>query len=332
MAAMSFSKAQWAENELAMEPSHLIVNHPILVTGAYGLIGHAVVERLRASEQIVIASDQLETAPDDASFHAVPLKVAGVDIISDFLQAHRIGTIVHAAGISGPMLARSDPHRILRVNAGGTLDLFEAARHVGIKRVVLLSSASVYGRTADIAVDEAMPLDSRGAYGVSKICAESVARAYAAEHDVAAVILRPSWVYGPRRRTDCVIRTMISDALKGRPTHLAYGRGFPRQFVHVDDVASAVMAAVSRPAALGRIFNISDGVRRTLEDVARLVDSLLPDARIKVAEGDAPDDEPLGQLKLNNAALHLGWHPRISLDAGIRSYAAYLGALNKTPG
>jgi UDP-glucuronate 4-epimerase len=309
----------------------LIVHQSILVTGAYGLIGHAVVERLRAGDRTVVASDQLERPPDDASFQAVPLKIAGIDILCEFLGAHRIGTIVHAAGISGPMLARDDPYQIFQVNVGGTLDLFEAARRVGIRRVVFLSSASVYGRTADLAVDEAMPLDSRGAYGASKICAESVARAYAAQHGLEAVILRPSWVYGPRRRTDCVIRTMISDVLEGRPTHLAYGRGFPRQFVHVDDVASAVMAAVCQPTASGRIFNISDGVRRTLDEVARLVGSILPDARITIAEGDAPDDEYLGPLELTNAALHLDWHPRTSLDSGIRSYAAYLETASKAP-
>ena len=314
--------------KLQMETEQRNAGAPILVTGAYGLIGHATVEWLRASGRTVVATDQLDERPDDSSFHALPLTIAGVDTLSAFLDAHRIGTVVHAAGISGPMLARDDPHRIFRVNAGGTLDLFEAARRVGVRRVVLLSSASVYGRTSERAVDEAMPLGASGPYGTSKICGEAVARAYATEHRVETVVLRPSWVYGPRRRTDCVIRTMICDALDGRPTRLAYGRGFPRQFVHIDDVADAVGAAISSQS-VGRAFNVSDGERRTLDEVARLVAALLPGARITVAEGDAPDDERLGPLALIAAARHLGWRPRTTLDAGIRSYAQHLAALHK---
>jgi nucleoside-diphosphate-sugar epimerase len=296
----------------------------VLVTGAYGLIGHAVVERLRAMGHDVVPCDKLEDRPHDALFRALPLDVADVDILSAFLDAHRIGAVVHAAGISGPMLARDDPHKIFRVNVGGTLDLFEAARRVGVRRVVLLSSASVYGRTADVVIDETAPLGARGAYGASKIGAEAVALAYGAEHGMETVVLRPSWVYGPRRRTDCVIRTMILDALNARPTLFAYGRAFPRQFVHIDDVATAAVAAISQPSAAGRAFNVSDGVRRTLDEVTRLVGALLPEARIGVMEGDAPDDDFLGPLVLANAARHLGWRPRMPLEVGIQSYADHL--------
>ena len=73
---------------------------------------------------------------------------------------------------------------------------------------------------------------------------EQIAQAYA-DHSVETVVLRPSWVYGPRRRTTCVIKTMITDALANQPTHLPYGAGFPRQFVHVTDAAEAVAAALT---------------------------------------------------------------------------------------
>ena len=164
-----------------------------LVTGAYGLIGHAVVTELVTQGFPIVATDQLRTPPADAGFLALPLSVSGVDSLSDFFAAHGIVTIVHCAGISGPMLARDEPHRVFSANAGGTLDLFEAARLTGVKRVVLLSSASVYGRTDDGDVSEAMPLRSTHVYGASKIAGELIARAYVARHGVEAVLLRPSW-------------------------------------------------------------------------------------------------------------------------------------------
>lgn len=296
----------------------------ILVTGAYGLIGHAVVALLRARGRVVLATDQLEARPADAAFSALPLTVGGVETMAAFLRAHEIATIVHAAGISGPMLARDQPHTVFTVNAGGTLDLCEAARRAGAPRIVLLSSAAVYGKTGHEMIHETAPLRSTDAYGASKICAEAIAQAYAAGHGVETVILRPSWVYGPRRRTDCVIRTMIVDASAGRPTHLTYGKSFPRQFIHVDDVAAAVASAIDSSGLSGRAFNLADGTRPTLDQVAEIIRSNMSRAQIVLDDGDAPDDAHCGPLDLTAANAHLGWRPQISLEQGVRSYIEYL--------
>ncbi|GLK84377.1 NAD-dependent epimerase/dehydratase family protein [Ancylobacter defluvii] len=98
----------------------------VLVTGAYGLIGHAAVLSLCRAGWPVVATDRNETRPSDALFEALPLTVNGVDKLSNVLAEHGIGTIVHAAGIFRSMLAQGILHEVFRVNAGGTLDLFEA--------------------------------------------------------------------------------------------------------------------------------------------------------------------------------------------------------------
>ena len=117
---------------------------------------------------------------------------------------------------------------------------------------------------------------------------------------------------------------MITDALAGRATSMAYGKGFPRQFIHVDDVAAAVVAALFGKSASGRAFNLSDGERRTLGEVAGIVRSLLPGAKVELDEGDDPDDDYVGRLDLSEAREHLGWGPAVGLEAGIRSYVAHL--------
>ncbi|SLN61919.1 NAD-dependent epimerase/dehydratase family protein [Roseisalinus antarcticus] len=146
-------------------------NEPVLVTGAYGLIGHSVTLALQAGGLPVVPTDLLADRPADAAFTARILDVGGVDRIARFLSEH------------------------------GTLDLFEAARLTGVGRIVLVSSASVYGNATGPTVGEDAPLVARDAYGCSKIGGELVARCYAAEHGLDIVILRPAWVYGPRRRT-----------------------------------------------------------------------------------------------------------------------------------
>lgn len=288
----------------------------VLVTGAYGLIGHETVLALRAARFAVVATDILPERPGDAAFEAAPLAVAGVDPIFRFLVENGIEAIVHAAGISGPMLAKNRPHSLMSTNVGGTLDLYEAARLASVRRVVLISSAGAYGETGEAVVDERTPLGAVDAYGISKICSEQVARAYA-NHDVETVVLRPSWVYGPRRRTTCVIKTMIADALSSRPTRLPYGAGFPRQFVHVTDVAEAIAAALTTSRGVQSAYNITDGDRYLLDELAKLVRERLPSAHIDLASGPDPDDVVCGRLDISAARADLAWLPKIDLTTGI---------------
>jgi nucleoside-diphosphate-sugar epimerase len=288
----------------------------VLITGAYGLIGHETVLALRAAGFEVVPTDILSERPNDAAFDASPLAVAGVDPIFRFLEANNIEAIVHAAGVSGPMLAKDQPHSVLSTNVGGAIDLYEAARLASVRRMVLISSAAAYGETGEVVVDERMPLCATDAYGASKICSERIAQAYAS-HDVETIILRPCWVYGPRRRTTCVIKTMIADALSNQPTHLPYGAGFPRQFVHVADVAEAIGAALVTSTGVQSAYNLADGGRYLLDELAKLVIERLPSAQIDLASGPDPDDVVCGPLDISAARAGLAWQPKIDLQTGI---------------
>lgn len=295
----------------------------VLITGAYGLIGHETVLALKADGFEAVPTDIQPERPGDADFDALPLAIAGVDTIFRFLQENRIDAIVHTAGVSGPMLGKSQPHSVLDTNVGGALDLYEAARLASVQRIILTSSSGAYGETGEAVVDELMPLGATDAYGVSKICTEQIAKAYA-HHGVETVILRPSWVYGSRRRTTCVIKMMITDALSNRPTQLPYGAGFPRQFVHVFDVADSVLAALTTSRGVQKAYNISDGTRYLLDDVARLVRERFPEAKIELADGPDPDDVLSGQLDISAARDDLDWEPKIDLPAGLDRMIAEL--------
>ena len=288
----------------------------VLITGAYGLIGHETVLALQSAGFDVVPTDILPEPPSDAAFEAVPLAITGVAPILRVLEEHGIESIVHTAGVSGPMLGKSQPHSVLSTNVGGALDLYEAARLASVQRIVLTSSAGAYGDTGDVLVDEGVPLAATSAYGVSKLCSVRIAQAYA-HHNVESVILRPSWVYGHRRRTDCVIKTMITDALANAPTHFPYGAGFSRQFVHVSDVAASVNKALTTTKGVQRAYNISEGIRYPLDDVARLVRERLPTAQIDMADGPDPDDILCGQLDISAARANLDWEPKIDLPTGI---------------
>lgn len=292
----------------------------ILLTGAAGLIGRALRRRLAERGDTVIAIDRL------GSDGILPCDLTEVH------RLHEIGSlasaILHCGAISGPMVARDNPHLIVQSNIVGTANILELARVRKMRRVVFLSSVSAYGNTPEgiDPVPEDVVLSPTSVYGASKVAGEALVNAYASQHGVDGVSLRPSWVYGPGRTTACAIRTMIEDAQVGRPTHFPFGRDFYRQYVHVDDVASAVLLALDAHRLARRSYTITGDSFLTLGDVAATVRKVLPDADITMDAGRDPVDDVQARFDISAATSDLRYRPRIELEAGIRDYAGRLVA------
>ena len=172
---------------------------------------------------------------------------------------------------------------------------------------------------------EDAPLAANDIYGATKASGDILTRAYAAQTGLDAVVLRFSWVYGPRRRTPCVVREMIRDAQAGRATRLPYGRGFTRQYVHIDDVVGSVIAALDA-GAIGpqRAFNITGGQRLEFGAIVEAVRQAVPAAQITLGEGADPEDQSHGRFDISAAARALGWQPKVAFANGVRDYACWL--------
>ena len=292
----------------------------ILLTGAAGLIGRALHRRLLDRGDTVIAID----------------RIGGGDILAcDLTEVHRLHelgagatAVLHCGAISGPMVARDNPHLIVQSNIVGTANILELARVRGMRRVVFLSSVSAYGNTpAGVdPVQENVVLSPSSVYGASKVAGEALVNAYHLQHGLDAVSLRPAWVYGPGRTTACAIRDMIEDAQAGRPTHFPFGRDFFRQYVHVDDVADAIPLALDAEKFRQRAYTVTGGSYLTLGQVADTVRTVLPSAEIRMEPGRDPIDDLQARFDISAAANDLGYRPRIALEDGIRSYAEWLAA------
>jgi UDP-glucuronate 4-epimerase len=113
---------------------------------------------------------------------------------------------------------------------------------------------------------------------------------------------------------------MVEDAILGRPTDLPYGQGFPRQFIHVSDVAAAVKAAIAVECSCLEIVNLSDGSWLTLDEAGAEVRSRFPGARITLGAREPPDDDALGRLDLSRAEAILRWRPSVPLAEGLSDY------------
>lgn len=299
----------------------MTVSQPILVTGAAGLIGDRVRRILEERGDEVIAIDRHAGA---GTFGPV----AECDL-GDIHRLHELarkglGGVVHCGAHSGPMVARDNPFSMVQVNIVGTANMLEVARIHGARRFVYCSSTSAYGPTPPGPVREDVPLRPSTVYGASKAAGEQLVSSYAAQYGLDGVSLRLSWVYGPRRTTDCLIRTMITDAQAGRPTRADFGRDFPRQYVHVGDAAAALVLALDRPSLPRRIYTVTGGTCLTLGQIADVVRAQFPQADISLGAGADPLDDVQHEFDISAAARDLGYAPRYDLAAGIRDYAAWL--------
>jgi UDP-glucuronate 4-epimerase len=296
----------------------------ILVTGSSGLVGRALVEALVAMGRNVVGTDVSPNPGTDT----IRLDVRDIHRLHALVREYSVTSAIHCAAISGPMVMRDNPAGIIAANVTGTTNLLEVARIHGFRRTVVCSSTSAYGATQaeDAPIGADAPLRPMSVYGASKAACDQILVGYRAQHNVDAVAVRLSWVYGPGRTTDCFIRTLIEDAYLGRRSTLPFGRGFPRQYIHVHDAVAALIAAHDVRSIARSIYNATGGDWLTLDEVAEIVRKILPQSAFSLAEGPDPVDELQHQFDIEPTWRELGFSPRISLQSGIADYANYIRA------
>jgi len=288
----------------------------VLVTGVGGLIGGEVIRRLSAQGRTVIGMDREVPvgAPYPVITHDLPDPQRWHDVIVRF----GIEKVVHAGGISGPMLLRDAPARLCDVNLGGLLGLLESARIHRLQRIVWFSSILAYGERADLSpVGEDAPLNPTTIYGATKAAGEALIRAFHAEHGVDAVALRVASCYGPGRTTSCLIRTLIEDGLARRVTRVLHSPTRSRQHIFLDDVVDAVLAALEAKNLPQRAYNIGPGIMQKLDDIVGAVRTVVPGVAVELhPDGLAWNTFGLGALTIDAARRDLDFEARTPLAQG----------------
>jgi UDP-glucuronate 4-epimerase len=298
----------------------------VLITGAMGFLGYPTALAAAAEGWETTGFDLALPAAPVAGVHCVRGDVTNIHQIYRVLREHAIDTIVHTGGYSGPMLERDNPYLVCNTNVTGTINLLEAARVTGVRRLFFLSSAHAYGDTPPAPVSEDAPFRTRDIYGATKASGDLLLRAYRGQHGLDAVALRVSNGYGPRRMTSEPIRSMLQDALAGRPTSLSFGGGYGRTYLYVKDAVGAIMAAVKAPPLAQAAYNITGAEFMPMESIADIVRKLFPAARISMAAGVDPLGYRREQLDISAARRDFGWTPGWNLERGIADYADWMRA------
>ena len=250
----------------------------VLVTGGAGFIGSNLVHRLSNDGVRVRVLDDLSTGLlsnlDGADVEVVIGSITDPDMLARCTQG--VDSIVHLAARGSVPRSIADPQATHDVNATGTLNVLQVAREVGT-HVIVASSSSVYGENLALPKAEEMWCQPMSPYGASKLAAESYAMSFRNVYGMDVLTLRFFNVYGPKQRPDhdyaAVIPRFAYSALTGAPLHI-HGDGLQsRDFTYVDSVVDLISDALSRGVQHDRPVNVAFGVRHTIMDVVRALES-----------------------------------------------------------
>jgi nucleoside-diphosphate-sugar epimerase len=273
----------------------------ILVTGALGCIGAWTLHHIARQNRRAVAFDWSErrdrlnlllTPREQEEITFVRADLTDFPQVLDALRAHGVTHVIHLAALQVPF-CKADPVQGARVNVLGTVNVFEAARHVGLRHVAYASSIAVYGPPEEhprglVAHDA--PLSPRTLYGVYKQANEATARVYWQDHQIASTALRPYAVYGVGRDqglTSEPTKAMLA-AAAGRPYRIGFGGTLQLQLA--SDVALQFIEAALQPLGGARVFNLGTAPVAVAE-VARLIRRLRPGANVTAAEAPLPFPE-----------------------------------------
>ncbi len=296
----------------------------VLVTGSSGFIGFAVARALAETGRQVVGLDPVSPVQELSGVTTVQEELGDVQQMAELLRARKVEAVVHAGGISGPMLAQDDPYAICTANVIGSANLIEAARLHGVRRFVTCSSAAAFGDTPPAPVPDDAPLRPINLYGATKGAGDLILAAYRAQHGLDGISLRLSSVYGPGRQTDCAIRTMLSNALAGRPTHFDWGIGHRRHYLFVSDAVAAILCAIEAAPTGQFAYNIAGPDFVDMTRIGEIVSALVPGADITFASGPDPLGYRREELDISAATRDLGFAPKFEIEKGIEAYLTWL--------
>ncbi|MFZ9785631.1 MAG: NAD-dependent 4,6-dehydratase LegB [Ilumatobacteraceae bacterium] len=303
----------------------------ILVTGADGFIGSHVVETLVKSGHDVRAFVLYNSFNSwgwlDESDKAIR---DSIDIFAgDIRDPHGVDkavekqeVILNLAALIAIPYSYHSPDTYIDTNIKGTLNILQAARRHGVKRVVQTSTSEVYGTAQYIPIDEAHPLHPQSPYAATKVGADQLALSFHSSFDVPVGILRPFNTYGPRQSARAVIPTIISQLANKSKVKL--GSLSPtRDFSFVQDTANGFLAAAQSDAIVGQTINLGSGfeisIKETAETIARLMNTKLE--LVDDEQRVRPENSEVERLhaSIEKAKTLLGWQPELKGLAGFET-------------
>jgi UDP-glucose 4-epimerase len=300
----------------------------ILVAGGAGFIGSHIVDKLLEDGLDVTVLDNFSTGRIEnlaQHKHNKNLRVVKGDIrdVKQIKTAIKdVDAVFNDAAVVSVRLSVDNPILVNDVNVNGALNLLKASADSHVKRFVQASSASVYGDAELLPISEDTPLKPISPYAVSELAAESYALAFHKAYGLQTVCLRYFNVYGPRQAYNSYTGaiTLFVNQLLNNQCVTIFGDGEQtRDFVYVEDVASANTLALTSREAVGKAFNIGTGAATSINILVKTLVKIIGRSNVKPLHAKAK----LGEIRHSAASIEkarkiLGFTPSFSIDSGLR--------------
>jgi nucleoside-diphosphate-sugar epimerase len=322
-----------------------MVKNGILVTGGSGLVGANVIRLLLGSgEQPVLFDVALNerlleaVGVEPKSIPAVRGDVGDLPGIISAVREHNVDQIIHLAAFLGEEVQRR-PYAGVRLNLMGTVNVLEAARLEGIKRIVLASSGTVYlgslGEGGPKKIDETIPLNPLSIYAATKASSEFLGRTYAHRFGFEFVTVRFAALYGPspallKATREQAIQQMVRAALKGEPATINWPYG-PSELLYGKDAAKGTVLACLKENLKDKIFHIGTGESVTGEEIVAALKKHFSKLEITLVKGNRPMPYPEERIPKDSSRSReqLGYEPDYLLEKALGDYAVTLKKIER---
>lgn len=298
----------------------------VLVTGGSGFIGSHVVDRLRV-RGIEVRVYDLQRSPyrDDIQFQQGSI----LDAETLRIAMNGVDAVYHLAAIADVKDVYEDPVAAESINVRGTLNVLEAMRRSGLKRLIFGSTTWVYSNAQADVVDEETPSATPDhLYTATKLASEHYCHAYSVLYGLEPTVLRYGIPYGPRSRPAAVVPIFVERALDGQPITIAGDGSQFRQFVYVEDLAEGNVQAL-KSVAKNRTYNLDGNEKVTIKRVAEVVRDALGTG-VQIEYGEArPGDFAGRTVSSERAREELGWTPQVPFEEGVRRYIEWRVAIRE---
>ena len=301
----------------------------VLVTGGAGFISSNFIHHLLAyTDHQVVSLDALTYAGNLENLADVMSHERLSFVHGDIRDPELVGEIVADVDVIVNAAAESHVEKSIRegasefvtTNVEGTQILLDAIRETPVERFLLISSSEVYGTAERDPMDEEHPLNPRSPYAATKAGGDRLAFSYRMTYGLPVVIVRPFNNYGPRQHPEKVVPRFVTQALAGEPLTIHGDGRASRDWLHVDDTASAIEALIDAPleSVAGEVLNVAPGVDISVNEIARLVLAAVGDplgTTVHVEERPGQVDRHIGST--DKLELLTGWRASIGFEEGL---------------
>lgn len=308
-----------------------LFNKKVLITGADGFIGSHLVEQLIIEGCKVKAFCYYNSFNSWGWLDSLPAELLSqIEVFTgDVRDPNGVRTamndcdvVFHLAALIAIPYSYNSPDSYVDTNIKGTLNIVQAAKDLGIEKILVTSTSEVYGSALYVPIDEKHPKQGQSPYSATKIGADHIAESFYRSFDLPVTIVRPFNTYGPRQSARAVIPTIITQLLGGM-SEIKLGSLHPtRDLLFVKDTVKGFCEIAKSDSLIGHEVNIATQSEISVEDLAqKLIDAINPAARIicdifRLRPEKSEVDRLLGSNEKIRA--NTTWQPEIFIDEGLK--------------